>query len=438
MLENYSPQLHIYVNFSRLNTAQMSDNDMFSSASIIVRLSPIDQDFAPTNIRLRTRFPMSESTNEEIVLFRDMVLRFLEQEVAPHYEEWEKNHQLPRQFWNTMGEAGMLCVDLEESYGAAGASFEVNQMIAWEMGRLGFGGLGSNYNIHSNIVAPYINNIGSQEQKDYWLPRMVTGEVVSCIAMTEPGAGSDLAGMRTTAIKDGDEYVINGSKVFITNGILADLAIVCAKTDPQAGAKGISLFLVDTSLPGFSKGKSIEKIGQHASDTAELFFDNLRVPANALLGQEGKGFIYLMQELPRERLGCATQAVSQAQGALDLTTAYVQERKAFGQTISQFQNTRFKLAEVKTEIALSKALLEQNMEKFKYDAMTVDDAAILKLATTEMQLRAVNECLQLFGGYGYTVEYPISRFYVDARIQTIYAGTSEIMKEVISRGIVGR
>jgi alkylation response protein AidB-like acyl-CoA dehydrogenase len=381
---------------------------------------------------------MSEVANEELELFRDMILRCLEQEVAPHYEQWEKDHQVPRELWNKLGEAGMLCVDLPEKFGAAEASFEVNQLINWEICRMGFGGLGSNYNIHANICAPYIYNIGTEAQHEQWLPRMVTGEVVSCIAMTEPGAGSDLAGMRTTAVKDGDEYVINGSKVFITNGIHADLAIVCAKTDVNAGSKGISLFLVDTSLPGFSKGKSIEKIGQHASDTAELFFDNLRVPADALLGEENKGFIYLMEELPRERLGCATQAVAQAQGALDLAADYVQERKAFGQQISQFQNTRFKLAEVKTDIALSKALLDQNMAKFAKKEMTVDDAAILKLATTEMQLKAVNECLQLFGGYGYTVEYPISRFYVDARIQTIYAGTSEIMKEVISRGIVGR
>lgn len=381
---------------------------------------------------------MSDTAHEELELFRDMVLRFLEQEVTPHYEQWEKDHQVPREFWNTMGEAGMLCVDMPEEYGAAGASFAVNQLICWEMSRLGFGGLGSNYNIHSNIVAPYIYNIANDEQKAQWLPKMVTGEAVACIAMTEPGAGSDLAGMRTTAVRDGDDWVINGSKVFITNGIHADLAIVCAKTDPAAGSKGISLFLVDTSLPGFSKGKSIEKIGQHASDTAELFFDNLRVPADALLGEENKGFIYLMQELPRERLGCATQAVGQAQGALDLAADYVQERKAFGQPVAKFQNTRFKLAEVKTDIALSRALLDQNMTKFERGEMTVDDAAILKLATTEMQLRAVNECLQLFGGYGYTTEYPISRFYCDARIQTIYAGTSEIMKEVISRGIVGR
>ena len=378
------------------------------------------------------------SSDEELTIFRDMVLRFLEKEVAPFYQSWEDQRRIPREFWNKMGDAGILCSDMSEEYGAAGASYEINQMIEWEMGRLGFGGLSSGYNIHSNIVAPYIANIGTADQKGTWLPKMITGEVVSCIAMTEPNAGSDLAGMRTTAVKEGDEYVINGSKVFITNGIHADLAVVCAKTDSKAGAKGISLFLVDCHPPGFTKGKAIDKIGQHSSDTAELFFDNLRIPADCLLGEENKGFMYLMQELPRERLGCATQAVAQAQGALEITCAYVQERKAFGQAIGQFQNTRFKLAEVKADIELSQALLHQNMKKFAEGTMTVDDAAILKYATTEMQLRAVNECLQLFGGYGYTVEYPISRFYVDARVQTIYAGTSEIMKEVIARGLIGR
>ncbi|PIE41264.1 MAG: acyl-CoA dehydrogenase [Gammaproteobacteria bacterium] len=378
------------------------------------------------------------ANNEELELFRDMVLRFLEQEIEPHFEDWENEEKLPREVWNTMGEAGMLCVDMPEEFGSAGASFDVCQLIIWEMSRLGYAGLACGYNIHSSIVAPYINNIGTQAQKEKWLPKMVTGEVVACIGMTEPGAGSDLAALRTTAVKDGDEWVLNGSKVFITNGIHADLAIICAKTDPSAGAKGISLFLVDCSLPGFSKGKKIAKIGQHTSDTAELFMDNVRLPADALLGEEGKGFLYLMEELPRERLGCATQAVGQAQGALDLAVEYSQERKAFDQFISQFQNTRFKLAEVKTDIALSKALLEKNMAKFAKGEMTVDDAAMIKLATTEMQLRAVDECLQTFGGYGYTREYKISRFYVDARIQTIYAGTSEIMKEVIARGLVGR
>jgi acyl-CoA dehydrogenase len=379
-----------------------------------------------------------DANNEEMQMFRDMVLRFLEQEVLPHYDTWEKNHKMPREMWNIMGSAGMLLVDFPEKYGAAAANFDVCQMIQEEMCRLGFHGLGTGYNIHANIVAPYILNIGTEEQHDRWLPGMVTGEVVTALAMTEPGAGSDVAGMRTNAIKDGDEYVLNGSKTFITNGNNADMIIVCAKTDIHAGSKGISLFLVDTSLPGFSTGKPIEKMGQHCSDTAELFFENMRIPSNALLGEEGKGFVYLMQELPRERLGCAVQAIGHAQGALDLTCDYVKDRKAFGQTVSQFQNTRFKLAQCQTELELCRALLEKHMAKYKLGEMTVTDAAMLKLAATEMQLTMVNECLQLFGGYGYTDEYPISRFYRDARIQTIYAGSSEIMKEVIARGILGR
>jgi acyl-CoA dehydrogenase len=381
---------------------------------------------------------IEDANNEEMQMFRDMVLRFLEQEVLPHYDTWEKNHKMPREMWNIMGSAGMLLVDFPEKYGAAGASFDVCQMIQEEMCRLGFHGLGTGYNIHANIVAPYVFNIGTEEQHDRWLPGMVTGEVVTALAMTEPGAGSDVAGMRTNAIKDGDEYVLNGSKTFITNGNDADMIIVCAKTDIHAGSKGISLFLVDTSLPGFSTGKPIEKMGQHCSDTAELFFENMRIPSNALLGEEGKGFVYLMQELPRERLGCAVQAIGHAQGALDITCDYVKDRKAFGQSISQFQNTRFKLAQCQTELEMCRALLEKHMAKYKLDQMTVTDAAMLKLAATEMQLTMVNECLQLFGGYGYTDEYPISRFYRDARIQTIYAGSSEIMKEVIARGILGR
>ncbi|RJG13986.1 acyl-CoA dehydrogenase [Pseudomonas cavernicola] len=381
---------------------------------------------------------VTTSTQEEVTLFREMTLRFFAQEITPYYDEWERAHIVPRELWRKMGAAGLLLVDMPEQYGAAGAGFDVCQMIQEELCRLNFHGLASGYNIHSNIVALYLNNIGTPEQKEQWMPRMVTGEVVTAIAMTEPGAGSDLAGMRTSAVRDGDSYIINGSKTFITNGIHADMVVVCAKTDSSAGAKGISLFLVDASLPGFARGKKIEKMGQHCSDTAELFFDNLRVPANALLGAEGRGFAYLMQELPRERLGVAVQAIGHAQGALDLAVAYVTERKAFGQPISQFQNTRFKLAQAKTELELCRALLEKCMAKFVVDEMSVTDAAMLKFAATEMQLRVINECLQLFGGYGYTDEYPISRFYRDARIQTIYGGTSEIMQEVIARSLVGR
>ena len=381
---------------------------------------------------------MSNADSEELALFRDMTQRALQKEVAPHYETWEQNEVMPRSIWQTLGQAGMLCVDLPEAYGAAGASFEVAQMVLGEMAQMGYGGLASSYNIHSNIVAPYIFHQGSDAQKQQWLPKMVSGDVVGAIAMTEPGSGSDLAALRTTAVREGDEWLINGSKTFITNGLLADLVIVCASTNPSAGAKGISLFLVDTSLPGFSRGKGIRKIGQHSSDTAELFFDNLRLPADALLGEENRGFFYLMEELPRERLGCATQAIFATDGALALTLDYVQERKAFGQTVGRFQNTRFKLAEIKTQLELCRAYYQQCMDKYIQGAMTVEDAALLKLSSTEMQCAAADQCLQLFGGYGYTSEYPISRFYVDARVQTIYAGTSEIMKEVIARPMLGR
>lgn len=379
---------------------------------------------------------MSQNYDDsEMGLFREMAVRCLEQEVEPHYEAWEEAHATPKEIWKTLGSAGLLGPDLPEEYGAAGASFRVAQMITYEMSRMGYGGLGSGYNIHSNIVMPYILNIGSDEQKQQWLPKMVSGDALGAIAMTEPGAGSDLAGMSTSAVRDGDDWILNGSKVFITNGIYADLVIVCAKTDPSAGAKGISLFLVDSSLPGFNRGQSIKKIGQHSSDTAELFFENMRIPGNALLGEEGRGFIYLMEELPRERLGVASQAVGAADGAIALAVDYTKERKAFGQSISQFQNTRFKMAECQTQVETVRALLEKNMDKYERKEMNVEDAAILKLSSTEMQLNVVDQCLQMFGGYGYTAEYPISRFYVDARIQTIYAGTSEIMKEVISRGM---
>lgn len=374
----------------------------------------------------------------ELELFRAMTRRALDQEVAPYYEAWERAGMMPREIWHTLGRAGMLCVDLPEQYGAAGASFEVAQLVLGEMAQMGYGGLASSFNIHANIVAPYILHRGSAAQQQQWLPGMVSGDVVGAIAMTEPGTGSDLAALRTRAIRDGDEWLINGSKIFITNGLQANLVIVCASTDPSAGARGISLFLVDTSLPGFSRGKGISKIGQHSSDTAELFFDNLRLPADALLGEENRGFFYLMEELPRERLGCATQAIAATDGALALTLEYVQERKAFGQSVGSFQNTRFKLAEVKTQLELCRAYYRQCMNKYSEGAMTVEDAALLKLSSTEMQCLAVDQCLQLFGGYGYTTEYPISRFYVDARVQTIYAGTSEIMKEVIARPMLGR
>ena len=374
----------------------------------------------------------------EMTLFRDMAKRAFEQEISPHFEEWEAQHMVPRELWNTLGQAGLLCPDVSEEYGGAGASAQVTLAMIEELAYMGCGGIASGYGIHSNIVAPYLSRHGTAEQKAQWLPKMVSGDCVGALAMTEPGAGSDVQGIRTNAVRDGDEWVLNGSKIFITNGIHADLVIVAAITDPGKGAKGTSLFLVDAHAPGFEKSKKIEKIGQHSSDTALLFFTDVRLPANALLGEVNKGFTIMMDELPRERLGIAAQAVAASEGALDITVQYVQERQAFGQKIGQFQNTRFKLAEVKTEIELNRAFYEKCADKYTRDELSSDQAAMLKLASCEMQCRVANDCLQLFGGYGYTTEYPISRFYTDARIQTIYGGSSEIMRELVARSILGR
>lgn len=375
---------------------------------------------------------------EELTLFRDMSRRAFEQEVAPHFEQWEAEHFVPRELWNTLGAAGLLCPDAPEEYGGAGASPHFTLALIEELSRMGFGGVATGVGIHSNIVAPYITRHGTPEQKQHWLTKMITGEAVGALAMTEPGAGSDVQGIRSTAVKDGDEWVLNGSKIFITNGIHADLVIVAALTEPGKGAKGISLFLVDANLPGFDKSTKIEKIGQHTSDTAQLFFQDVRLPESALLGELNKGFFIMMEELPRERLGIAAQAISAAEGALDITINYVQERKAFGQPIGAFQNTRFELANVRTEIALNRALFEQCADEYSRGELSTDKAAMLKLASTEMQVRTIDQCLQLFGGYGYTTEYPISRFYTDARIQRIYGGSSEIMRELIARSMLGK
>jgi acyl-CoA dehydrogenase len=374
----------------------------------------------------------------EMQLFRDMARRAFEKEITPHYEAWEEAHSVPRSLWNTLGNAGLLCPDVDEEYGGAGTSPHVTWAMIEELSYMGFGGFASGYGIHSNIVAPYISRHGTSEQKAHWLPKMTSGECVGALAMTEPGAGSDVQGIKTQAVKDGDDWILNGSKIFITNGIHADLVIVAAITDPGKGAKGTSLFLVDAHAPGFEKSKKIEKIGQHTSDTALLFFTDVRLPAEALLGEVNKGFAILMDELPRERLGIAAQAVAASEGALDITINYVQEREAFGQKVGQFQNTRFKLADVKTDIAINRAFYEQCANKYAQSALGPDEAAMLKLASCEMQCRVADQCLQCFGGYGYTTEYPISRFYVDARIQTIYGGSSEIMRELVARSILGR
>jgi acyl-CoA dehydrogenase len=376
--------------------------------------------------------------NEELTLFRDMARRAFEQEISPQFEQWEADHMVPRTLWNTLGEAGLLCPDMPEEFGGAGTTPHVTLAMIEELSRMGFGGIATGYGIHCNIVAPYLQHFGSEEQKQHWLPKMVSGEAVGALAMTEPGAGSDVQGIRTNAVKDGDDWILNGSKIFITNGYHADLVIVAAITDPGKGAKGTTLFLVDTSLPGFEKGKKLEKIGQHTSDTAELFFQDVRLPESAVLGELNKGFVIMMTELPRERLGIAAQGIAAAEGAMDITIDYVLERKAFGQTIASFQNTRFQLAEVKTEISLNRAFYEKCADQYARGELSADDAAMLKYAATEMQCKVIDDCLQLFGGYGYTAEYPISRFYTDSRIQRIYGGTSEIMRELVARSILGR
>jgi acyl-CoA dehydrogenase len=376
--------------------------------------------------------------SDELTLFRDMARRAFEKEIEPHFEAWEDEHIVPRELWNTLGQAGLLCPDMPEEYGAAGTDPHITLMLIEELSRMGFGGIACGYGIHSNIVAPYLNHFGTEAQKLHWLPKMVSGEAVGALAMTEPGAGSDVQGIRTNAVRDGDEWVLNGSKVFITNGIHADLIIVAAITDPGKGAKGTSLFLVDAALEGFSKGKKIEKIGQHTSDTAELFFNDVRLPADALLGEENKGFVIMMTELPRERLGIAAQAVASAEGALAITIDYVKERKAFGQAVGAFQNSRFTLADVKTRITLNRCFYDACTVAYSRGELGADEAAMLKLASTEMQCEVIDQCLQLFGGYGFTVEYPISRFYTDARIQRIYGGTSEIMRELVARTMLGK
>ncbi|MBO6754380.1 MULTISPECIES: acyl-CoA dehydrogenase family protein [Spongiibacter] len=381
---------------------------------------------------------MTEVNREELEMFRDMLLKVMEAEVAPHYEQWDEQGIMPRELWNTLGDAGLLCVDVDEDNGGCGVPFEYSTLVAGEIARLGYGALATNVMVHSDIVAPYISHLANEEQRQYWLPKMVSGEVVGAIAMTEPGAGSDLQAMRTSAKKDGDDYILNGSKTFITNGQHANMVIVAAKTDPNAGARGISLFLVDTSLPGFQRGRNLGKIGQHCGDTSELFFEDVRLPASALLGKEGEGFAYLMQELPRERLVIGVIACGAARGVLDLTIDYANERELFGQKLKQLQNTRFRIAEMETDAQVNAAFVEQCVQRYKRGELDAATASMAKFSATEMQCRVADGCLQLFGGYGYTTEYPVSRAFTDARVQRIYGGTSEVMKEVIARSLLGR
>lgn len=381
---------------------------------------------------------MSELDQADIELFRDNVKKFLAHEVAPHYDQWEKDEIFPRELWNKLGENGLLCVDMPEEYGGFGAPFRLSALIVDEISRAGFSALASNVSVHSDIVAPYILHLGSEEQKQAWLPKMIAGAAIGSVGMTEPGAGSDLQAMRTRAERDGDHYYISGQKTFITNGQHCGVIVLATKTDNSAGSRGMTLFTVDSSLEGFSHGRNLEKMGQHAADTSELFFDKVKVDAGQVLGGEGRGFANLMNELPRERLILAVGSVGACEGIIERTRDYVLERKAFGQPIASFQNTRFKLAELSAQTASLRAFVDQCTTEYAAGELTAVRASMAKLVSSELHSKVADECLQLFGGYGYMQEYPISRDYVDARIQRIYGGTSEIMKEIIARDLLGR
>ncbi len=372
--------------------------------------------------------------SEEHAMYRAMVRRFVDAEVVPHHAAWEKARCVPRAFWQKAGAAGLLCPSAPEAYGGPGGDFLFNVIVGEEFMRVGATGPG--FALHNDIAFPYLDHHGTEAQKQRFVPKMVSGDVITALAMSEPDAGSDLQGVRTTAVKAGDGYVINGSKTFITNGQLCDLVIVVAKTDPSAKAHGISLFLVEADRPGFVRGRNLDKIGMKAQDTSELFFEDLHVPADALLGHENAGFMYLMTELAQERLSVASLAVAGAEAALDWTLTYTKERAAFGRPIAKFQNTRFKLAEMAAEIAVGRVFVDRCLELHLQGKLDVPTAAKAKLWATEMQFRVLDECVQLFGGYGYMNEYPIARAWADARVQRIYAGTSEIMKELIARSLI--
>ena len=373
--------------------------------------------------------------SDEHEIFRATVGRLLDEECIPHHESWEEQGHIDRAAWLKAGEQGLLCPTVPEEYGGLGTDFLYNVVVDEEIARRGLSGIG--WGLHSDIVAPYIVNYGSAEMKRRFLPKMISGEMIGAIAMTEPGAGSDLQGVKTTAVRDGDHYVINGSKTFITNGYLADLVIVVAKTDPAGGAKGTSLIVVEAGTPGFSKGRKLKKVGMKAQDTSELFFEDVRVPCANLIGEEGMGFVYLMQELPQERLTVGISAVAGAEAILAQTVAYVKERKAFGKPVAAFQNSQFKLAEMDSELTAMRVFIDRCIELHLQGKLDVPTVAKSKLLSTDLQCKIIDECVQLHGGFGYMWEYPVARAWADARVQRIYAGTNEVMKVIISRALLG-
>ena len=367
-------------------------------------------------------------------LFRDQARRFIAAEITPQHAEWEKEGQVPRSAWHKAGEAGFLCTEVPEEYGGGGGDFLFGAIMVEEMARAG--ATGPTFYLHSEIVSPYLVHFGTEAQKRRWLPPMATGEVVVALGMSEPSGGSDVQGMRTTAIHDGDDYVINGQKVFITAGHSADLIVLACKTDPKAGARGVSLILVETDRPGFQRGRKLEKIGCKGQDTSELFFADMRVPASNLLGQEGKGFYQLMKELPQERLVQAIRAIASSEAALEWTLDYTLQRKMFGQTLADFQNTQFKLAEMKAELTMQRVFVDRCIELHLRGELDAVDAAMAKLVSTELQGRVMDQCLQFFGGWGYMWEYPIARAFVDARLGRIGGGSVEVMKQIIARSMM--
>ncbi len=366
--------------------------------------------------------------------FRQMVRSFIAKDVEPYHEQWERDGVVSRDVWLAAGQAGLLGIDIDERYGGGGNDdYRYYLVLNEEMTRAGANGPG--FSVHNDINGQYFRRLVTPEQADRWLPGYCSGELITAIAMSEPGAGSDLQGIRTTAVRDGDSYVLNGQKTFISNGQLADLVIVVARTDPDAGYRGISLLVVERGMPGFERGRNLSKVGMHAQDTSELFFTDVRVPAANLLGEEGGGFVALMQNLPRERIAIGTAALAGAEAVFEMTLAYAKERQAFGRPIGKFQHNRFVLAEIATEIAVARAFTDKAVLEHVADRLSNEDASMVKWWNTELCNRVVDRCVQLHGGYGYMLEYPVARAFVDGRAQTIFGGTTEIMKEIIGRGL---
>lgn len=373
---------------------------------------------------------------EEHEIFRQALRKFLEKEAVPNYEQWEKNKEVPRSFWKKLGEQGYLCPQVDEKYGGLGTDFGYAVVMNEEMERVGTGMVG--ISLHNDIVIPYIESYGTEEQKKRWLPGALTGDIITAIGMTEPGAGSDLASIQTTAIRDGDDYIINGEKTFITNGYTTDLVVLVCKTDPKANPphRGISLFVVEAGTPGFKKGKKLRKIGQHANDTSELIFEEVRVPRTNLLGEEGKGFYYLMEKLQQERLLVAIQCMASAEKMLELTIDYVKQRQAFGTTISNFQNTQFKIAEMATDLQIGRAFVDRLILEHMKGKSIVTEVSMAKWWVSDLAKKIAGECMQLHGGYGYMEEYEIARRYRDIAVTSIYAGSNEIMKQIIAKNLL--